>query len=163
MTNCRSCGAKLEPELAWCPQCLTPVAGPGTPPPGTDSPSSRAPDPGAYSRPPTSIFRSGPNSFGIAGKLGFTAVAVAIGYGLYLGAVRVVDFYGYSGLALVWLFVGVYAALAILVLWGIWRPAPVEPSHRIYPMNPPQERERDDGSEGGSADPGSTPTASPGS
>jgi hypothetical protein len=141
MTTCRVCGAELSPELEWCPQCLTPIAehaaaAAATTPPSPGAVSTGASGEGVYSKPPTSVLRGGPNSFGIVGKLIFTAIAIAGGYALYRTARVIVDFYGHGGLALVWLFLGIYVVVVILVLWNVWRPAAVDPETRVYPHNP---------------------------
>src|SRR5438045_3748774 len=148
MSTCRVCGAALTPDLEWCPQCLTPVArsperaGPtqvaGSPAGGTVD------DEGAYSKPPTSVLRAGPNSFGIVGKLIFTGLALVGGYVLYRAGRVIVDFYGHGGLALVWLFLGIYSVVVILVLWNVWRQAPVEPETRVYPRHSGDDADSDE-------------------
>jgi hypothetical protein len=148
MATCRVCGAELSPELEWCPQCLTPIAEPAG---AAAAPESLVPagsagvsDGGVYSKPPTSVLRGGPNSFGIVGKLIFTAIALAGGYALYRTGHVIVDFYGGGGLGLVWLFVGIYVVVVVLVLWNVWRPAAVEPETRVYPHNADEAAGSDD-------------------
>ena len=48
MDNCRSCDAKLTPDIQWCPQCYTPV---GPPVPGAPG-VARAPAPQAAAAAP---------------------------------------------------------------------------------------------------------------
>ncbi len=73
-----------------------------------------------------SSWRAGPGSFGPAGRIIFTALIIAIGYFLYRVALGIGEFYGVLGLSLVMLMIGVFTVLAVLVLWGVWRPTRVE-------------------------------------
>ncbi len=73
-----------------------------------------------------SAWLSGPSSFGPLGRLMFTLVVLVVGYVMYLGALSVGGFYGQAGLALIMLLIGCFTVLAILLLWGVWRPTRVK-------------------------------------
>jgi len=128
--TCWSCGAQLSPDADWCGLCYAPVRKaadkPGAPEDEERAGSGREPLPEATPVPQVSIWRSGPTSFGIAGRVLVTALIVLAGYALYLVAGKMGEFYGTPGLALVMVMLGVYSIGAILILWGIWRPQRVD-------------------------------------
>lgn len=121
MANCRVCNAELNPELDWCGQCYAPVEK------GAHEPVER-PQPEPDVTPPEefSAWRAGPYSFGPLGKILSTALVFAVGAALIWLAARIGTFYGVMGLALVLLFLGIYTVLAVIALWGIWRPTRVK-------------------------------------
>lgn len=125
MARCRACDAQLAPDAEWCSQCYTPVAEKEQTP-SEDPSGSSEPEPWVVEPPQYSAWKAGPYSFGPLGRIVITLVMVALGVVVYFAGKAVGRFYGIPGLSLVLLFLGIYTVIAILVLWGVWRPTRVK-------------------------------------
>ena len=123
MDVCRACGATLAPGIAWCGQCLTPIAAPPAPlpgprpfRPGTAGPQPRVVTPAEYSR-----WRAGATSMGWAGRalatLGLLVMAVLVYFYVFVVTV------GVTGPKTVLLYVAMVAPLVLYLLSKVWRPA----------------------------------------
>lgn len=122
MANCRVCNAELNPDIDWCGQCYTPVEKPGHEPLERPEPVGNE----VLPAPEYSAVKAGPYSFGLLGKLILTSLVVGVGAALGLTATRIGSFYGTMGLALVLMFIGIYTVIAVIGLWGIWRPTRIK-------------------------------------
>jgi predicted phage tail protein len=117
--------------MEWCSQCLTPVRPPAAvnvdPPdvaPGEHEPASSSTS-DVHAPPEISMTKPGPYQYGIVGRLVWTAIFVVAGLIGYAGARVVGHYFGTTGLALVMLLLGVYVLVAVIFLWGVWRPTRV--------------------------------------
>jgi|SRR5918992_2455320 hypothetical protein len=111
---CRSCGASLSGDVAWCARCLAPVKTFARRPP--------LHDPGTYVGRPepearTSRWQAGPTTFGPAGRIVSTLVVAAMFPWWGLGGFNPFFLWALMG----WLLAGG------VFLRSIWRPAPVGP------------------------------------
>lgn len=122
METCTECGATLAPDLEWCGQCYTPIKkGAGQAPAEKEEPAPWPIEPPQYS-----AWRSGPYSFGPIGRSVLTGIMILLGVVVYLAAKIVGRHFGIPGLSLVLVFLGIYTVIAIIVLWGVWRPTRVK-------------------------------------
>lgn len=120
--RCHACNAELPATAEWCNQCLAPVKREGQ-----HEPVDRSePEPWVTVPPEYSAVRKGPYSFGLGGKLIITGIIVALGLGLYVLAIWLTDHLKTPGMALVLLFLIPYTILALIFLWGTWRPTRVK-------------------------------------
>jgi hypothetical protein len=83
--TCSRCGAKVYAGAAWCGQCFAPVAAESaassdpTPPVGSPL-ATRMPAPKEAGHVPTySRWRGGPTSFGLAGRVVLSVLALLLG------------------------------------------------------------------------------------
>lgn len=135
MDACAACGARLAPDLVWCPQCLAPTGRPaaaagvtGVVPTG-DSPlwvrtqmRDRGPaTPATYSR-----FRAGPTSFGALGRammsLGVLVGAV-VGYPMTRGLILASIGFDVPGKPFMIGYTVAAVIVSIYLLARIWRRA----------------------------------------
>lgn len=114
----------MAPDAGWCGQCYTPVA--KEEPREPEDPDSSEPEPWVVEPPQYSAWKAGPYSFGPMGRIFITLLMVALGVVVYFAGKAVGKFYGIPGLSLVLVFLGIYTVIAILVLWGLWRPTRVK-------------------------------------
>lgn len=120
--RCKNCNAELPQTAEWCNQCLAPVKAEEQHEP-VDRPE---PEPIIVPPPEYSAVRKGPYAFGLTGKLVITALIVGLGVCLYILAQWLTDHLETPGLALVLLFLVPYSILALVFLWGTWRPTRVK-------------------------------------
>jgi len=105
--TCERCGATLSPAITWCGQCHRPLV------------PRRAQIIGREARP--TVVRASPTTFGIAGRLLVTAIAVAIGVALNASSVAWGEAVGPAGEALRFVIMGLWAIAAVPVLLSTWR------------------------------------------
>jgi hypothetical protein len=137
LTTCNSCGVDVMGASGRCRRCGSPI-GEEDHDPDVYIVRNRLDDPDAMDSrgqagdgavavvPVISAWKAGPSSFGPVGRLSLTAVVLALGYLLYLGALSAGAFYGTVGLALIMLMIGCFMVLALMFLWGLWRPTRVK-------------------------------------
>jgi hypothetical protein len=123
MDRCTECGATLTPDLEWCGQCYAPVKKEAEA--GHEPADGEEPEPWVIEPPEYSAWKAGPYSFGPVGRSVITGIMVALGVVVFFAARAVGKFYGIPGLSLVLMFLGIYSVIAIIVLWGVWRPTRV--------------------------------------
>jgi len=123
MDTCRSCGARLAPDVGWCGQCYTPVAAPAPPasfvltrrPGMAQPPREPAPAP-HYSR-----FKAGATSMGWVGRslttLGVLAAAAFLYLYVFPVAVGINDYRTRT------LYLAIASPVILFVLGRVWRPS----------------------------------------
>lgn len=122
MGTCTECGATLTPDLEWCGQCYAPIRKEAEQQPA----ESDEPEPWVVEPPQYSAWKAGPYSFGPAGRLVITGITILLGVVVFFAAKAVGKYFGIPGLSLVLVFLGIYTVIAIIVLWGVWRPTRIK-------------------------------------
>jgi hypothetical protein len=148
MDNCRSCDAKLSPDIDWCPQCYTrtglsqpamtqaaaPVTATAVAPPASMGatqpllPRELPADlllqmPGHHSR-----TKAGEISFGWMGRAMLSVgvfILGVIGYFVVIGNLGITP--GWSSFEM---YLPVFFTVGGAMLWGVWRPSRVDSRHR---------------------------------
>ncbi len=110
METCRACGARLSPGIGWCGRCYT-----------SKVPARRSEPVIVLPEAKPSLWRAGPTTFGLFGKLVVTALMAAIGVAAYGLAAAWVEVTGSAGLAFVLFIVAVYSFVAFVILRSVWR------------------------------------------
>jgi hypothetical protein len=133
MRSCLDCGASLSPTITWCGQCYRPLVPYRS---VVAVPEARR-----------AVRHPGPTAFGLIGRLLVTALVLATGFVLRLAAGAWTVSVGRAGGALGFVALGLFAVLAVVALWGTWRPARV--SRTVYVGGPlvavtPTRRRADD-------------------
>ena len=158
MDNCRSCDAKLSPDIDWCPQCYTrtgrprpgvpqaaPAPAPASGPAVAGSPTAVATAQSASSAPLAprelpvdalmhqfvnhqSRTKAGEISFGWMGR---TMLSIGV---LILCLVGYLIVAGWIGISPSWSSFEMYLPVAFTIggamLWAVWRPSRVDSRHR---------------------------------
>ncbi|MGZ4108968.1 MAG: hypothetical protein ACXVP7_04710 [Actinomycetota bacterium] len=73
MDGCRRCGGPLSADLDWCPRCFAPLERPN---PASPILGPRLPPREPAPQPLYSRWKSGPTSFGAAGRIGLTLLVL---------------------------------------------------------------------------------------
>ena len=113
--SCRSCAARLSPDIGWCPRCFEPIAGFASRPPLHDplpeperARHIRLGAPDARTQGRFSRWQAGPTSIGPAGRIAITSVL-----GLWV-------IWGFLNVFLVmW---AVMVVVSGLILRDVWKP-----------------------------------------
>ena len=148
MENCRSCDAKLSPDIDWCPQCYTrtgpsPQAMTQAPAPATATAvapqaSLGATQPLLPRELPADLLlqmpahhsrtKAGEVSFGWMGR---TMLSIGV---FILGVIGYFVVVGNIGITPGWksfeMYLPVFFTVGGAMLWGVWRPSRVDSRHR---------------------------------
>jgi hypothetical protein len=150
MDNCRSCDAKLSPDIDWCPQCytrtgpfqpaMTPAPAPATATTVAPPASRGAMQPLLPREMPTDLlihqFQTGHHSRTKAGEVSFgwmgrTMLSIGV---FILGVIGYFVVIGNIGITPGWksfeMYLPVFFIVGGAMLWGVWRPSRVDSRHR---------------------------------
>jgi len=123
MDTCRSCGARLAPDVGWCGQCYTPVAAPAPPASFvlTRRPGMALPPRGPAPAPHYSRLKAGATSMGWVGRslttLGVLAAAAFLYLYVFPVAVGINDYRTRT------LYLAIASPVILFVLGRVWRPS----------------------------------------
>lgn len=134
MDRCSACGAWLSQQIDWCGQCLTPKAALVGATPNYRRPlrpvdllTPHPPEPDRLVIVPDaeparrSIFLATETDFGLLGKAIISALLITAGIAFWLLLDAVWDEAGATARALQMTGIGVYSAVAALILVSVWR------------------------------------------